>query len=439
MRKSKILFQLSGSIACFKACALLSMLVKDGHEVEVVATASALKFVGEATLEGLAGRRVHKATFEAGTYMSHIHLVRWADVILLCPASANTLNKMSSGIGDDLVTTLFLAHDFKKPYLVVPAMNQSMYAHPATQASLKTLGDWGLQVLATGSGALACGENGEGRMLEPEEIHTQLSLALTVRTLDLAFSAEAKIDTQVSECDARARQILITSGGTQEPIDGVRAITNTSTGVTGAKLASWFSRHGDAVTLLHAKGAVVPEEASSMQLAPFTSFKSLQSSVTDLLSTRHFDAVIHLAAVADFSVFEVEANGAVHAAPLASKIESSDELTLRLTKNPKLIDSIRALSKNADVQVVAFKLTHTNVKSDRRKAVENLAAHAKADFIVQNDISEITSVAHPFTIYSGEAQPIATAENADQLAEQLSRFFSEFTSRFSHFERGAQT
>ena len=414
MRKSKILFQLSGSIACFKACALLSMLVKDGHEIEVVATTSALKFVGEATLEGLTGRRVHTSTFEAGTYMSHIHLARWADLILLCPASANTLNKMAAGIGDDLVTTLFLAHDFKKPYLVVPAMNQSMYSHPATQSSLKTLDTWSVQVLSTGTGTLACGENGEGRMLEPEEIRTQIGLALTVQNLDFAFGNESHVPRTA------ARRILITSGGTQEPIDGVRAITNTSTGVTGAKLASWFAANGDEVSLLHAVGAVLPEDTTKIKLRPFTSFNSLQSALRESLASENFDAIIHLAAVADFSVREVEANGTVHLAPLTQKLESSNELTLRLIKNPKLVDSIRVLSRNKHVQVVAFKLTHTDVVGDRVKAVQNLAAHANADFIVQNDVSEITTLAHPFTIYSTSAQPVGRAVSADQLAERLS-------------------
>ncbi|RYZ72494.1 MAG: bifunctional phosphopantothenoylcysteine decarboxylase/phosphopantothenate--cysteine ligase CoaBC, partial [Proteobacteria bacterium] len=227
-KPSKILFQLSGSIACFKACALLSKLSQAGYEIEVVASRSALQFVGEATLEGLTGKRVHTDTFEAGRAMDHIHLMRWADVIVLCPASANTLNKFASGFGDDLLSTMFLAHDFRKPYLIAPAMNQFMWSHPATKASVEKLQSWGLEILGTGKGNLACGEVGEGRMLEPEQIQMAIELALG---LALALPQAQKTS---------GRHILITSGGTEEPIDGVRSITNTSTGRTGADLAHWF-------------------------------------------------------------------------------------------------------------------------------------------------------------------------------------------------------
>lgn len=170
----KILFQLSGSIAAFKACSVISQLVKAGHEVQVAVSDSALHFIGEATLEGLSARPVLKSAFEKGQMMDHIHQVRWADLLILCPASANTLNQFASGTGDSLLTTLFLAHDFKKPYLIFPAMNASMYLHPATQASVAKLKSWGVKVFDTNAGDLACGEYGEGRLLEPEQIYKHL-------------------------------------------------------------------------------------------------------------------------------------------------------------------------------------------------------------------------------------------------------------------------
>lgn len=383
MSASKILFQLSGSIACFKACSLLSMLVKAGHEVEVVATRSALKFVGEATLEGLTGRRVHTDTFEPGGSMQHIHLMRWADVVVLCPASANTLNKFAAGVGDDLVTTLFLAHDFKKPYLVAPAMNHAMYAHPATQAAIERLGAWGVQVLGTGTGALACGEHGEGRMLEPDEIFTAITLAVS-RTSTTA-----------------AKHILITAGGTEEPIDGVRSITNTSSGRTGAELAETLAEQGYDVTLLHARNAVTPQRLRNIEMKAFDSFASLEKLLGKTLAAQKFDAVIHLAAVADYSLTEVESNGAVLRVPIKGKIDSGEELTLKLKKNPKLIDTIKAKAPNA--KVIAFKLTRTPSAEERKKAVEQLAAHANADFIVHNDLEEISANTHPFTIYTTDS------------------------------------
>lgn len=403
---AKILFQLSGSIACFKACALLSSLVKAGYDVEIVATPSALKFVGEATLEGLTGRRVHTDTFQSGHYMSHIHLVRWADLILLCPATANTLNKFTAGIGDDLVSTLFLAHDFKKPYLVVPAMNQTMYAHPATQKSLAALSEWGVTVLETGTGPLACGENGEGRMLEPTEIESAIELALR--------------PTVSTSSTTKSMRLLITSGGTEEPIDGVRSITNTSTGRTGAELAKWFTENGNDVTLLHAYNAILPKPSPKLHLKSFTSFESLDQLLKATLASNEFDAVIHLAAVADYSLDEVESNGVIQKAPIKGKIDSGVALTLKLRKNPKLVDSIKAHSKNPQIKVVAFKLTQASEKSERAEAVANLAKHAMPDFIVHNDLFEIAHK-HPFAVYErANSHPVSQAEGAQNLAAVLS-------------------
>src|SRR5690606_33467299 len=133
MSRSKILFIMTGSIACYKACQLLSKLSQNNYEVQVVATASALEFVGNATLEGLSGKAVVSDIFAHGRNMDHIHLARWADLIIVAPATANFINKMAQGAADDLASTLFLAHDFTKPFLVAPAMNTSMYQHPATQ------------------------------------------------------------------------------------------------------------------------------------------------------------------------------------------------------------------------------------------------------------------------------------------------------------------
>ena len=171
-----ILFCLSGSIACFKACALISKLVQKGFVVQCAATDSALRFVGEATLEGLTGRVVFKNTYEAGKMMDHIHLNKWADLTILCPATANTINKLAAGIGDDVVSTLLLAHDFQKPLWITPAMNQSMYNHPATKKSLETLKAWGAKILDADNGPQACGDVGPGRMREPADILREINL-----------------------------------------------------------------------------------------------------------------------------------------------------------------------------------------------------------------------------------------------------------------------
>jgi phosphopantothenoylcysteine decarboxylase / phosphopantothenate---cysteine ligase len=408
MSKGKILFQLSGSIACFKACQVLSRLAQSGYELEVVATKSALEFVGEATLEGLTGKRAHTDTFARGAYMNHIHLIRWADLVVLCPATANTLNKLAAGVADDLLSTLFLAHDFQKPYLIAPAMNTHMLRHPATRSSIQKLRSWGIEILASGSGTLACGEIGEGRLLEPEALFSEIEARLQRTSTPL--------------------EVLITSGGTKEPIDGVRSIGNTSTGRTGAEITDHFLSKGHRVTLLRSNDSVSPALEPTAHRT-FDGFRDLSDALSAELAAKRFDAVIHAAAVSDYLVSEVLSEGK----PVASsefsgrvgKIDSASEITLRLTRSPKLVDGLREMSANSAVQIVAFKLTNTENAHERLEAVRKLASHARPELIVHNDLHDIDtkSGAHGATIFSGldPEKPVnlATTNSKKSLAETL--------------------
>ncbi len=178
-RKPRLLILLSGSISCYKACFVISHLVQSGIEVRTVATPSALQFIGKATLEGLTGHPVASDMWESGRAMEHINLARWADLALVCPATANTINRLSAGMADDLVGSLFLAWEIqKKPWWIAPAMNVAMLNHPLTQASLQKLSNVGVRVLPTDSGPLACGEEGAGRLLEPGKIITEVLVQL---------------------------------------------------------------------------------------------------------------------------------------------------------------------------------------------------------------------------------------------------------------------
>ena len=168
---------LTGSIAGYKACEVISRLGQRGHQVRVVATAAARRFVGEATLEGLTGRRILTDLFAPGAALEHIALTRWADLIVVCPATAHTLNRFAAGLADDLAGALFLAHDRTKPFLVAPAMNPAMWQHPATVAAVVRLKEWGVEFIPVGEGRTACGEVGEGRMAEPAEILEILTAA----------------------------------------------------------------------------------------------------------------------------------------------------------------------------------------------------------------------------------------------------------------------
>lgn len=162
----KILFSLCGSIACYKSCDLISKLVQEGHEVQTIATESALKFVGKASLEGLTGKTVFTNEYEESRMMNHIHLMNWADLIVVSPATANTINSMAAGTSNNIISSLFLAYDFKKNFIVFPAMNPKMYLHPATQDSIRKLQSWGIKIVEPEEGRVACNESGPGRLPE---------------------------------------------------------------------------------------------------------------------------------------------------------------------------------------------------------------------------------------------------------------------------------
>lgn len=181
-RMPNVLFLLSGSIACYKACTVISRLAQAGVAVQTAATPAALRFVGAATLEGLSGRPVFSDLWEPGRALDHIELTRAADLALVCPATANTVNRLAAGFGDDPVGALFLAWELKqKPWWIAPAMNHRMWEHPATAASLEKLRTWGVRVLDPIDGPHACGESGPGRLPEAEPIAAAVLAALKAK------------------------------------------------------------------------------------------------------------------------------------------------------------------------------------------------------------------------------------------------------------------
>lgn len=413
-KPSKILFQMTGSIACFKACQVISKLAQAGHDVQVVASPSALQFVGNATIEGLTRKPVISDLFSSGNVMDHIHLVRWADLIIVAPATANFVNKIAQGIGDDLLTTQFLAHDFKKPYLLAPAMNTSMYLHPVTQKSIQTLKSLGVEILETASGVLACGEVGWGRLLEPDLIVQEIEKRLG------GVSAGAQTPEKT-----KARKILVTSGGTQEPIDQVRVLSNKSTGTTGARISDTLSELGYDVTYLHAENAVKPR--NSCRLESFTSFQDLEKTLRLLLESGDYSAVVHAAAVSDYSILSIDSNQGSQAASATGKISSEQaEVSLKLKKNPKLINQLREMAKNPKLKVVAFKMTATDSGTERQIAVDKVFNQSKADLVVHNDMAEMDwkTGKHLFHVHQ-QGQQIRDFENKESLSAFLGEYLSQ--------------
>ncbi|MEK7660618.1 MAG: bifunctional phosphopantothenoylcysteine decarboxylase/phosphopantothenate--cysteine ligase CoaBC [Pseudomonadota bacterium] len=392
MSKSKVLVLITGSIAAYKACYLVSKLVQSGFLVKIAASSSALKFVGVAALEGLSQNSVAYDSFEEGRAMDHIHLIRWADIVICVPATANFINKLAAGIGDDLLTTIALAHDFTKPFLIAPAMNTQMYLHPATQKSLKQLREYGFQILETASGVLACGEEGVGKLLDPDLIFDEIAKAVPSSDRLPPISKQKQL------------RVLLTSGGTAEPIDSVRSITNTSSGKTGAAIADVFAEMGFEVDFIGAKNGALP--VADCKITYFSDFISLQSELFSALETNDYSAIIHCAAVADYSVANVSIGGESFE-PKSAKLPSvSDKMIVTLKKNPKLISQIRAKSKNDIALLFGFKLSDGLNGDELTLEIEKQIKTNHCDFVIQNDIQEISGdkTMHKYHIFDENAK-----------------------------------
>lgn len=362
MSKSKVLFQVTGSIAAFKAAAAVSKLVQQGYDVKVVFSNSASRFIGASTFEGLTGHRVYSDMFDALEPMAHIDLSRWADLMVLCPASANSLAQLANGFAGDLIGTLFLAKEAHVPYLIFPAMNPQMWSAVTVQENWKKLNTLsGVKGVLPSTGNMACGEFGEGRLPEAEEIVNEITSALSQTTPKKAY------------------KILITGGGTSEPIDSVRSITNFSTGKTAVGLSNHLSSNGFDVELLLANTALIAP-IEDVKVKRFTTHHDLEELLRSELSRKKYDAVVHLAAVSDYKIDEVQ----------KGKISSSlPDLNLKLIPTVKLVHSLKEWSSNKKVKVVAFKLTSDADMEDRLNQAYRLLEKNPLDGVVLNDLSDI--------------------------------------------------
>ncbi|MBI5691864.1 MAG: bifunctional phosphopantothenoylcysteine decarboxylase/phosphopantothenate--cysteine ligase CoaBC [Verrucomicrobia bacterium] len=403
MSGADLIVVVTGSIAAAKACEVISRLVQGGHRVRVVATEAALRFVGPATFEGLTGLPVLTDLFAPGAALEHITLTRRADLVLVCPATAHTLNRLAAGLADDFPGALFLAHDREKPWLMAPAMNPAMWAHPATISAVARLREWGVGILPVGSGRTACGETGEGRLAEPAEIVAAVEAAL--------------------HRPVRRLRVLVTGGGTAEPIDGLRVLTNTSTGATGAGLVDHLRRMGHEAVWLHGRRAVQP--AAPGPTEEFGSFADLDAALRRWLGGTPFDAVVHAAAVSDFGVEAIESGGVVQL-PAGAKLDSQLPLRLHLRPHPKLVDRLRTLSLNPHLRVVAFKLTNGASPAARAEAVGALLRRARPDWVVHNDLaSRGADGAFPADIFGPDGTLARHCPDRRTLAETLERLLAD--------------
>jgi len=273
-----ILLGVSGGIAAYKAAELVRLLRKQHCEVQVVMTESAMQFISPLTFQALSGNPVHTELLnaDAENAMSHINLARWADVLLIAPATANTLAKCSHGLADDLLSTLYLAAQC--PVYVAPAMNQAMWHKAVTQENIAKLKTYGVTVIAPEAGEQACGESGLGRMAEPASICAQL------------------LTPSVTQCLQGVR-VLISAGPTREPLDPVRYITNRSSGKMGYALAKAAVQAGATVMLV--SGPVSLAVPDFVEVLRVETAADMYSAVME--NTKNYDIYIGAAAVADYS------------------------------------------------------------------------------------------------------------------------------------------
>lgn len=360
LKGKHIVLGITGSIAAYKSASLIRLLVKEGAEVQVVITPSGKEFVTPLTLATLTQKPVVSEFFDRrdGSWHSHVSLGLWADLMLIAPASAATLAKMATGVADNMLLTTYLS--MKAPVWVAPAMDLDMYHHEATQQNLHLLQERGVRIVEPGSGFLASGLEGKGRMEEPEEI---------ARLIRVFFQEET---TEAPRSPLHGMEVLITAGPTYEPIDAVRFVGNYSTGRMGYALAQACALRGAMVHLVSGPTALPDPEGVHM-VRVTTAMEMLLACEQVAPKSR---LAIFSAAVADYRPQEV-ASGKI-------KREATGEaMALSLIKNPDIAATLGARKTTSQVMVGFALETSTDVTEAQRKMERK-----GMDLMVLNSLSD---------------------------------------------------
>ncbi|NUE96030.1 bifunctional phosphopantothenoylcysteine decarboxylase/phosphopantothenate--cysteine ligase CoaBC [Gilliamella sp. ESL0232] len=385
----RILLGITGGIAAYKCPDLVRHLKKCGAQVRVVLTDSASHFVTKMTLQAVSGNQVSSDLFDpsAELSMSHIELAKWADLVLIAPATANIIAKMANGIADDLLSTICLATS--SPIAIAPAMNQQMYKAAATQHNLSVLASRNTLILGPDSGFQACGDVGPGRMLEPLTIVEEIT----------HYFKSTSVLSDIS--------ITITAGPTIEEIDPVRYISNYSSGKMGFAIANAAAQMGANVTLI--SGPVHLHTPNNVNRIDVKSAKQMYDEAMNY--AKKSNIFISCAAVADY-----------HAKTIATqkikKTGDNDELVIELVKNPDIVASVAALKTHRPF-VVGFSAETNDVKV---YALKKLTAK-NLDLICANDVSDKTigfnSDQNALTLYWQNGEQTLPLSSKNQLATQL--------------------
>ncbi|MFY8352151.1 bifunctional phosphopantothenoylcysteine decarboxylase/phosphopantothenate--cysteine ligase CoaBC [Pseudoalteromonas sp. SSM20] len=382
----KIVLGITGGIAAYKCAELTRRLTENGAQVKVVMTDSAQQFITPLTMQAVSGNPVSTSLLDpaAEAAMGHIEFAKWADLILIAPASANTIAKMAHGMADDLLTTLVLATPAK--VAIAPAMNQQMYAHPATQQNLQKLSEYGVSIWGPASGEQACGDVGKGRMLEPNEL------------VELCLMRE---DTPL----LAGKTVTITAGPTREALDPVRFISNHSSGKMGFSLARAAKALGANVNLI--SGPVNLTTPSEVNRFDVESAQQMHDAAMELAVNS--DVFIGCAAVADYKA-TTTANNKIK--------KQGDTMTIELSKNPDIIASVAALEENRPF-TVGFAAETNDVANYAKGKLKN----KNLDMICANDVSDssigFNSENNAMTLFWPEGERHLSLQSKQQISHLI--------------------
>ncbi|HHF2884651.1 bifunctional phosphopantothenoylcysteine decarboxylase/phosphopantothenate--cysteine ligase CoaBC [Vibrio diabolicus] len=384
----KILLGISGGIAAYKCAELTRRLIERGAQVQVVMTKAAKEFITPLTMQAVSGRPVSDSLLDpaAEASMGHIELAKWADLVLLAPATADLIARMSAGMGNDLLTTLVLATD--SPVAVSPAMNQQMYRNIATQENIATLARRGMHIWGPAAGEQACGDVGPGRMLEPMQL---------VHLCEQFFQPKW----------LEGKSILITAGPTREAIDPVRYITNHSSGKMGYALASAAAQMGAKVTLV--SGPVSLNTPVGVERINVSSAQEMHEAV--MTHANKHDAFISCAAVADYRPQTI-------ASQKLKKTEDNDEMVINMVKNPDIVASVAAMTEKRPF-TVGFAAETNDVETYARGKLTK----KNLDMICANDVSVagqgFNSNDNAITLYWPEGELALALESKEALSFKI--------------------
>ena len=345
-----VVLGVSGGIAAYKSCELVSRLKKLGADVHVIMTRNAEEFVAPLSFETLSDNKVVRGMFEEREEhdVRHVALAKLADVFVVAPATANVIAKFARGIADDMLSTTWLASD--APKLVAPAMNTAMYDDEATQDNIALLKERGVMFVEPGVGRLACGDTGRGKMAEPADIAERIREILRpVR-------------------DFEGKRVLVTSGATEEYIDGVRVITNHSSGKMGCALAEAAAERGAEVVLVHGRMSVPVPEGVAKAVRVHTTLEMMDAVLAE---TEAADVIVMAAAPADYRPKET----------FTSKLKS-ETLTMEFVKNPDIAKAVG--EKKGGRKLVVFSAETDGLIANAKKKV----ASKNADLAVANDVTK---------------------------------------------------